>query len=122
MVLGSRNVFHEIELLGHDEDYQPKPCQHPTGHPPGSPEKVEVLCARVLAGEELWHEDDTPSNHLKCHSKSTESLIERTKAVRRETQIRASREMFRKAQKRLKKRAEKTLSRWKKRRNSRKDK
>lgn len=121
MVLRSRNVFHEIELLGHDEDYQPQPCKVPTGHPPGSKEKVEVLCARVIAGEELWHPEDTLKNHLQCHSEATLNLIARTVAVRRETQIRASREMFKKAQKRLKKRAEKTLSKWKKRRNSRKD-
>lgn len=33
-------------------------CSRPTGHAPGSPGKIEVLAARVRAGEELWHPMD----------------------------------------------------------------
>jgi hypothetical protein len=121
MMRRSHNIFIEIDIIGHDEDFRPKPCQFPTGHPPGSKEKVDVLCYRVLMGEELWHAEDTQKNHLQCHSEATINLIARTAEVRRQTQIQASQAMFDKARKRLKKRAEKTLSKWKKRRNHRKD-
>jgi hypothetical protein len=46
---------HELEVF--DEDYEPEKMPEPTGVPPG-PSKVEVLRARVDAGEELWHPND----------------------------------------------------------------
>ena len=35
----------------------PMPAE-PTGHPPGSPGKIEVLCQRAARGERLWHPGD----------------------------------------------------------------
>ncbi len=36
----------------------PPPAPAPTDHPPGSPEKVEVLAERFAAGVALWHPHD----------------------------------------------------------------
>ena len=35
-----------------------KPSSGPTAHEPGTPSKVEVLKARLEAGEPLWHPED----------------------------------------------------------------
>jgi len=53
-----RSVLAEIDRMGHDEDFHPSAASAPTASPPGSHEKVEVLSARMLAGEELWHPED----------------------------------------------------------------
>ena len=34
------------------------PPEESTGAPPGSPEKIAVLCERALAGRSLWHRGD----------------------------------------------------------------
>jgi hypothetical protein len=41
-----------------DDDAPRDPCEKPTGYAPGSEGKIEVLAARAMAGEELWHPDD----------------------------------------------------------------
>jgi hypothetical protein len=55
-----RNVFEAILKYGHDEDFTP--CEHEgfeaTEAPAGSKEKLDVLAARVMRGEPLWHPDD----------------------------------------------------------------
>ncbi len=45
------------EIITAEQDFVPKPTT-PTNVQPGTREKVEVLAARVQAGEELWHELD----------------------------------------------------------------
>lgn len=55
------SVFSYLEINRTEEGFKPKPCSTNTTHAPGSPEKVEVLAARVEAGEELWHTDDSLS-------------------------------------------------------------
>lgn len=54
------NVMDAILKVGHDEDYEPIGGDDflPTGHPPGSLEKIEVLRQRVEHGKPLWHEKD----------------------------------------------------------------
>lgn len=52
------NIFQTIDYYQHDLDYEPHtPCE-PTDAQPGSLEKVQVMCDRILRGEELHHEDD----------------------------------------------------------------
>jgi len=41
--------------------FEPQPASEPTSAKPGSAEKLEVLAARVAAGEHLWHELDDRS-------------------------------------------------------------
>lgn len=41
-----------------DNPWYPARQPQPTTAWPGTPEKVEVLAARLLAGEDLWHPDD----------------------------------------------------------------
>lgn len=38
--------------------YEPLPARTPTRHPPGSAEKIEVMAARLAAGEALFHAGD----------------------------------------------------------------
>ena len=56
----NRNVFEEIMLTGHDEDFVPAitPEFCPTDAPAGSSAKVEVLAERVRKGLPLWHPED----------------------------------------------------------------
>jgi hypothetical protein len=53
-------VAEVIKRFGHDEDYDPLPGEDfvPTGHPPGSFEKIEVLRERATIGQPLWHDGD----------------------------------------------------------------
>jgi hypothetical protein len=55
-----RNVFEAILECGHDEDFVPSETDDfkGTDAPAGSAAKLEVLAARVLRGEPLWHDDD----------------------------------------------------------------
>jgi hypothetical protein len=55
-----RNVFEAILKYGHDEDFAPSAEEDftPTEAPAGSKEKLEILAARVLRGEPLWHPED----------------------------------------------------------------
>ena len=55
-----RNVFEAILECGHDEDFAPAPMEDfsATDAPAGSRAKIDVLAARVLRGEPLWHNED----------------------------------------------------------------
>jgi hypothetical protein len=55
-----RNVFQAIAKFGHDEDFAPLETDEfeATEAPAGSPEKLEVLAARVQQGLPLWHHSD----------------------------------------------------------------
>jgi hypothetical protein len=57
-----RNVFEAILKYGHDEDFAPAESNEfrPTEAPAGSKEKLEILAARIAAGEPLWHPEDRP--------------------------------------------------------------
>ena len=54
------NVFEAILESGHDEDFAPVTTDDflATDAPAGSQAKIEVLAARVLRGEPLWHDQD----------------------------------------------------------------
>ena len=53
------NVFEAILKYGHDEDFVPETENfEPTDAPAGSPEKIEILRARVESGNPLWHGSD----------------------------------------------------------------
>ena len=43
-----------------DDGFEPTRVPEPTDASPGTWSKVEVLEARLAAGEELWHPDDKP--------------------------------------------------------------
>lgn len=59
----SRGLNHEC-----DEDWHPtKKAKKPTKHLPGTPGKIDVLAARMLAGEELWHPDDAEGSYLEIY-------------------------------------------------------
>ena len=57
-----RNVFEAILKYGHDEDFLPAAPRgfEATEAPAGSREKLDVLAARVMRGEPLWHPEDRP--------------------------------------------------------------
>jgi hypothetical protein len=57
------NVFEHINKHarsnGDYDDYQPLgPPAEPTREIPGTPERVEVYCQRIMRGEELFHDED----------------------------------------------------------------
>lgn len=43
-----------------DKHFVPRPCKVPTQALAGSKEKIEILKARLEAGEELFHPNDNP--------------------------------------------------------------
>lgn len=51
-------MFAFIRVYGSDAGFEPRPAVMPTTAMPGTAEKIRVLAARLLAGEELWHPDD----------------------------------------------------------------
>jgi hypothetical protein len=53
-----RNIFTELVEKQHDEDFCPVVASAPTAAPPGSFAKLEVMAARVEAGQSLWHDED----------------------------------------------------------------
>jgi len=56
--LTPKNIFEEIRIKQHDEDFIPSPCRQACDASPGSKEKIEILCRRAEYGEELFHADD----------------------------------------------------------------
>lgn len=58
MVIRAANVFDELLLKGHDEDYEPACLPIPTAARPGSLEKLLVLCYRASRGLALFHPQD----------------------------------------------------------------
>ena len=54
----ANNIFDEIRLKQHDEDYEPRNDCHPTAARPGSLEKLFVLADRVENGQPLHHPFD----------------------------------------------------------------
>lgn len=56
----SRNIFAEIRMKQHDEDYEPPNEARPTGAKPGSLEKLLVIISRVESGQPLFHRGDNP--------------------------------------------------------------
>lgn len=53
-----KNVFEEIKNKSHDEDWVALPTKVATAAKPGTAEKIEVMVARLEAGEELHHPND----------------------------------------------------------------
>lgn len=49
-----------LDGMGRGPDWQPAVAEprEPTPAPPGSAAKIEVLAARYVAGEPLWHPND----------------------------------------------------------------
>ncbi len=58
MVIRAANIFDELLLRGHDEDYEPAALPVPTAARPGSLEKLLVLCDRASQGLALFHPRD----------------------------------------------------------------
>ena len=52
------NLFADIFNKGSDDFFEPKRKPFPTHYPPGSQEKMVVMSMRLMAGEELHHEND----------------------------------------------------------------
>jgi hypothetical protein len=52
------NIFRELRLKQHDEDFEPRNECVPTGARPGSLEKLFVITERVRLGQPLWHKYD----------------------------------------------------------------
>jgi hypothetical protein len=55
-----KNVFEAILECGHDEDFTPAETDAftATDAPAGSRAKIDILAARVLSGQPLWHTSD----------------------------------------------------------------
>ena len=53
-----KNIFEEVKNKSHDEDWVGLPAKVATAAKPGTAEKVEVMVARLEAGEELHHPND----------------------------------------------------------------
>jgi hypothetical protein len=53
-----KNVLDEIQVKGHDQDFEPKPASEPDDNMPQSKGRIETLRRRVERGEELRHPND----------------------------------------------------------------
>ena len=53
-----KNVFEEILNKGYDDDWVSLPAKVATAAKPGTAEKIEVMVARLQAGEDLHHPND----------------------------------------------------------------
>ena len=53
-----KNVFEEIVNKGYDDDWVSLPAKVATAAKPGTAEKIEVMVARLQAGEDLHHPND----------------------------------------------------------------
>jgi len=53
-----KNVFEEIANKGYDDDWVSLPAKVATAAKPGTAEKIEVMVARLDAGEDLHHPND----------------------------------------------------------------
>jgi hypothetical protein len=83
------NLFETIEFLCHDLDFAPHAECQPTAAPPGSLEKIQVMCERLANGQELHHEGDmrtTASMELQ-HDMAT-AMIVAAKIQREESRVR----------------------------------
>ena len=60
-----------------DDGFEPTRMPEPTDAAPGTWSKVEILAARLQAGEELWHPEDKPIDLTKkTESPSLEDIAE----------------------------------------------
>ena len=53
-----KNIFEEVKNKSHDEDWVGLPAKVATAAKPGTAEKIEVMVARLEAGEDLHHPND----------------------------------------------------------------
>lgn len=53
-----RSIVDHIRQTGDCSGFAPKPASEPCSYRPGSEDKIQLLMARVEAGEELFHDDD----------------------------------------------------------------
>ena len=53
-----KNIFEDVKNKSHDEDWVGLPARVATAAKPGTAEKIEVMVARLEAGEELHHPND----------------------------------------------------------------
>jgi len=83
------NLFDTLEFYCHDLDFAPHAECQPTAAPPGSLEKIQVMCERLANGQELHHEGDmrtTASMELQ-HDMAT-AMIVAAKIQREESRVR----------------------------------
>ena len=52
------NLFETIEFYCHDLDFSPHTECQPTAAPPGSLEKIQVMCERLAKGQDMHHPND----------------------------------------------------------------
>ena len=52
------NLFETIQHVQHDLDFEPYEECIPTGAPPGSLEKIQVMCERLAKGQDMHHPND----------------------------------------------------------------
>lgn len=57
-MLADGSFFDHMRTFGDDREYRPRGIATPTDALPGTPEKLEVLKARLNAGQELHHPRD----------------------------------------------------------------
>lgn len=83
------NLFETIEFYCHDLDFAPHTECQPTAAPPGSLEKIQVMCARLANGQELHHVSDmrTAASMELQHDMAT-AMIVAAKIQREESRVR----------------------------------
>ena len=83
------NLFETIDVYQHDIDFAPHAECQPTAAPPGSLEKIQVMCDRLANGQELHHKNDmrTAASMELQHDMAT-AMIVAAKIQREESRVR----------------------------------
>jgi hypothetical protein len=82
------NLFETIRVYQHDLDFEPHETPIATAAPPGSLEKIRVMCERLSLGQDLHHPNDmrTAASMELQHEMAT-AMIAEAKAYREASRV-----------------------------------
>lgn len=82
------NLFETIRHYQHDIDFEPHEVPVATAAPPGSLEKIRVMCERLKNGEELHHPNDMQTTAtMELQHEMAAAMIAEAKALRAASRV-----------------------------------
>ena len=82
------NLFETIRHYQHDLDFEPHSTPIATAAPPGSLEKIRVMCERLANGEDMHHANDMQTTAtMELQHEMATAMIAEAKALREASRV-----------------------------------